>query len=242
MEERSLLIGARCPPQQSPVLEPNTEKPGFDWSRCFLDMVDFIGSIFFAESSSIKLDAASMGVRHFIVIWSLAMVFWLLSVNLIVTALVSFDKFTINDWPLFLPMWIGSSMGLCGSISVFWRLYSGATLITRERRQYMLAQGILDNQLLIEYENLPLMRVVLLWSFGGALTFAVMLTSQWLYFLWFNNQLSSLLEVFVPIGSLFSLLGGYMLFSRIFTVSDAISLTLLVLQAVSRSLHILVLV
>lgn len=234
MEERSLLINAKCPSQQSPDQETNREMSGFDWSRCFLDTMDFIGSIFFAEPpSSMNLDAASMGVRQFIVIWSFAMTFWLLSINLIMTALVSFDKFTINDWPLFLPMWIGSSLGFCGSVAVFWRLYSGATLINRERRQYMLAQGILEDKLFVEYENLPLMRVVLLWSFGGALVFAVMLASQWLYFLWFNNRLSSLLEVFLPIGVLFTLLGGYMLVSRIFTVSDTILLALLVLQVVS---------
>lgn len=238
MEERSLLINAKCPPRQSPDQETNRETSGFDWSRFLLDTMDFIGSMFFAEPSSIKLDAASMGVRQFIVIWSFALAFWLLSINLIVMALVSFDKFNINDWPLFLPMWIGSSLGLCGSVSVFWRLYSGATLITRERRQYMLAQGILEDQLFIEYESLPLMRVVLLWSFGGALVFAVMLVSQWLYFLWFNNHLSSLLEVFLPIGVLFTLLGGYLLVSRIFTVSDALLLALLVLQVVSLRMRV----
>lgn len=233
MEERSLLIAASK--EASPQPSPTVGEAGLGWSRYLLNSVDFVGSLYFVESSTLNLDAASMGVRQFIVIWSLALTCWLLSVNVIVMALVSFNHFTINDWPLFLPMWIGSAVGLCGSVSVFWRLYAGATLISRERRQYMLAQGILEDQLFIEYENLPLMRIVLLWSFGGALTFSVLLVSQWLYFLWFNNRLSSLLEVFVPIGALFTLLGGYMVFSRIFAVVDAVFLALLVVQVVSAT-------
>lgn len=226
--------------ERSQLLRSGTEsaKRGqfFEWTEVYLNS---IRQTIYTTRTNDDDDAVSTSIKVFILLLIVTLSLWEMSYLAIMIEVIRHDHFTTKDWVLFIPMWLGSIIGLVGSVTVSWRLYTKAKLIPRERRLYMMSQGIIEDCSYIDYESLPLMRTLFCWSIVGASSFLMALIGQLLYFHWFNHPTTSLLEALLPIVLVFLIFIGYMFVVNIFSVKSCILFALVALQMV-RSLIVVI--
>jgi hypothetical protein len=96
----------------------------------------------------------------------------------------------------------------------------------------MIAQGIVDREVYIDYESLPLMRMLMVWLFAGLLSLVTAIIAQLLYFLWFNDIIGSIFDVYIPVGITCVLFMIYMFIMNIFSYQACFVYCLIVLQVI----------
>jgi hypothetical protein len=100
---------------------------------------------------------------------------------------------------LFLPMWVGSALGLGFVIFMFTKICtSGLTLISSERRFFMQIQQKGSLESYVDYESLPLMRLFIFWSSAFAVFMTMALVTEILFFLWYIYGVIGMWHAFVP--------------------------------------------
>lgn len=181
-------------------------------------------------------DAVSLGVKQFIFLLILSILLWLTSYLLVISHVIKHNHCnTDKDWRLFVPMWIGSCVGVLGSIGVSVQVCRTVIFVTRERRLYMIAQGIARDTSYVDYESLPLMRRLFCWSIVSGISFILALVTQILYYDWFAGSVKSLSEALLPLVSVIIIYMVYMFAVNIFSIQTCVIYMLLTLQLVSAS-------
>lgn len=182
-------------------------------------------------------DVVSLGIKRLCVMFSIVIGFWLLSFILIMSDVIQHERLTPQAIFQFLPMWYGSAVGIISVVMVSVHVCQNATLISKERRQYMRRQGTESQSLFIDYDSLPLMRRLFCWNIGLSITFLLILTAQILFTLWFIYDIIGLWHALIP---MIILTCGYLLYlyaMNFFSLWCCGIVTLAVLQLVST--HIL---
>lgn len=144
-------------------------------------------------------DIVTLGVKRFFLVLSICFLLWLISFDLIMAQIIYFSNILDLIFLFFIPMWIGSVLGICYSIQISYDVCRNSTLISKERRQFMKEEG-LDNDLnFIDYESLPIMRQLFCWNTTLFLSFLLAFISQILFYFWFiGSSIKSLWYVLLP--------------------------------------------
>jgi hypothetical protein len=129
---------------------------------------------------------------------------------------------------MFIPMWVGTAVGMFGCIAVSRHVVLHATLISTERRQYLLRRGV-DGSLFVDYDSLPLMRRLLCWIAGLFVTLLLVLISQSLFAVWFLHNTVDLWHALIPA---LILTGGYLVYLLIMNVVSLTCFSLVALTVV----------
>lgn len=178
-------------------------------------------------------DVVSLGVKRLCVLFSIVIGFWLLSFLLIMSDVIQHEEITAQAIFHFLPMWYGSAVGIISVVMVSVHVCGNATLISKERRQFLRRQGTEAQSLFIDYDSLPLMRRLFCWNIGLTITFLLVLTAQILFTLWFIYGIIGLWHALIPMILLTVGYLGYLYLMNFFSVLCCSCATLAVFQLVS---------
>lgn len=180
--------------------------------------------------TNIEDDAVSLGVRKFGLTISISLLLWLLSYILVMIQILDKGKFSRSDFALFIPMWLGSALGLGLVVYISIYVCKSATLVSRERRLFMRAQGVESARDFVDYDSLPLMRRLFCWNVVMMLSFFLAFITQILYYLWFVERLIGIWHVLVPLSFL---IFGYLIYlyvMAIFSIKACLIFTFGVVQ------------
>lgn len=178
-------------------------------------------------------DAVSLGVKRLCSTFITCILLWLVSFVIIMMQVIDKGHFASSTSFLFIPMWIGSVYGLLRiSLILVCVCKNGATLISKERRLFILAQGLeLENY--IDFESLPLMRRLFFWSSVLATFLLLALTTQILLFLWIIAGLIGMWHALIPIIVIFALLQIYLILVKTGSAAACFCFALSLTSAVS---------
>jgi len=144
-------------------------------------------------------DVVSLGIKQLCVSFSCMMSLWLVSFVFIMLDVMQNKAVAKEDLTLFIPMWVGSVIGILSIVVISVRVCRNATLISKERRLYMRQQGTETASLFIDYDSLPLMRRLFCWNISLCITFLLLLIAQVLFSLWFIYDLIELWHALIPV-------------------------------------------
>lgn len=180
-------------------------------------------------------DAVSIGIKQLARFITISSLLWELSFVIIMFEVIYYKSFSFRDWPMFLPMWLGSIFGILVCFSISWQLCQNAKLVTRERRLYINAQGINDSGFYVDYESLPLLRRLFCWNIIVGIGFLFVLFGQIFFYRWFNHPSYSFVEAIGPIIILVIIFAFYMISVNVFTRNSCILFLLTMISLVSRN-------
>lgn len=201
----------------------------YDWANYTRDIFNP-----FKIVTSVNDDAVSVGVKSLCMYSSVSLILWLLSLVLVVVQRVENDHFSRIDALLFLPMWVGSVLGVTSSILIAVRVCSNATLVSRERRMFMRVQGTETENQFIDYESLPLMRQLFCWTLVLGLFFTFSLIAQILFYFWYIDASIGLWDALIPVCVLVAVYLIYLYSVEVFSILSCVVFSLITLELVSR--------
>ncbi len=180
-------------------------------------------------------DLVTVSVKKFNLFILGSLVCWLISFAMIMTQIITSYTAFSGNWLCFIPMWIGSFVGLFGVFRVFLTVCRPSSLITRERKLYL--QKYYPQQFqernYIEQQSLPLMRRLFCWSIVLAITYFLLLIAQICYYFWFIKVLS-IWDSVISLTLILSTFMIYMYTVHIFNWIICILFSLFVLQLVRK--------
>lgn len=162
-------------------------------------MYDFIDDTDAVTKSMISLSKS----------FRLTILLYLLSYILIMINLITRKNYVNEILILFIPMFLGSIIGIYSIIQIIKTLCNpNMILISRERRIYMNSQLQYDEY--IEYDSLPLMRLILFWCIiiGTFLSFAFI--TQVLFYFWLITGHLGMLHACIPLIIIFVIILSYL--------------------------------
>lgn len=163
---------------------------------------------------------------------SLSVLLWLVSFVLVMIQIIEHDLYFPINALLFLPMWIGTLIAITTTCYVSTNVCRNATLMTRERRNYMRLFRIESDLEYIDYESLPLCRKLFCLSITIGVSTAVIFIAQILFYLWFAGVIQDVWNALSPIMTLLVLYQIYMYLMKFFTLQSCLLFTLLLIQLV----------
>jgi hypothetical protein len=191
---------------------------------------------------SLQDDVISISTKKFIFIIIFIMIFWIWSYILVILELISeynntMHRFTHHDYLLFLPMWIGSILGIIFIMLISYGMCYQVSLISRDRRISLNTAANHSTQY-IEYESLPLMRRLLAWIASTFITLILCFISQILFYLWYIHDIWTVYYAVMPIMFLSVVYMIYMYIMEIFDLWACITYTCLVVGLVSNCIFV----
>eukprot|EP01038_Epipyxis_sp_PR26KG_P015845 gene15845-21467_t len=187
-----------------------------------------IGEIFLKHD--IEDDAVSLSVKYFVLWFSFCLILWLISFVAVMIQIMDKGNLTKENAALFIPMWVGSVLGILSSVRISLKVCNNATLVSRERRLFMRAHGTEDGQQFIDYDSLPLMRRLFFWTIVLSISFLFALFAQILYYLWFIHKVIGIWHAIVPISFLIIVYLFYMYIVEVFSLISCFNVSLLALE------------
>ncbi|KAJ1439652.1 hypothetical protein B484DRAFT_443882, partial [Ochromonadaceae sp. CCMP2298] len=175
-------------------------------------------------------DSVSLGVKKVGLALTVVVSLWLLSFLLVMVQIIEHETIGPRDFALFAPMWVGSLLGLVTVVMVSVNVCKSSTLVSRERRLFMRAQGTERQSEFIDYESLPLMRRLLCWNLALALSFLLILITQVLFSLWFISAAIGVWHALVPVLLLASLCLLYLCLMDVLSAMSCGVVVLVLLQ------------
>lgn len=178
-------------------------------------------------------DVVTLGVKGLCFALTLCVLLWLLSFVLIMIQIIKNDLYFSVNALLFIPMWIGTAIAILTTIYVSRNVCKNATLVTRERREYMRASGVECDHEFIDYESLPLCRKLFFLSITIAVSTLVAFFAQIVFYLWFAGVIKDVWNASTPIITLLVVYQVYMYSMTFFSLQTCFLFTLLIIQLVS---------
>lgn len=180
-------------------------------------------------------DSVSIAYKEFNFLLAVSLMLWLLTYFFVMLdVLTSFIPRGFVGFLVFVPMWCGSLLGITSAILIARKICTSPTLVSRERRLFMRAQGVESLQF-IDYDSLPLMRSLFCRTTVTGVTFALLLVSQILYYHWFTYGTIGLWHALVPAIIILVLFLLYLYTVEVFSLFSCAVLTLGVVELVSQS-------
>lgn len=118
------------------------------------------------------------------------------------------------------------------------KLLVQSTLVPRERRLFMRAQGTDAAHQYIDFDSLPLMRRLLWWNLVLGVSFLFAIVAQTLFYLWFVHAIMGLWEALIPVSILGALYLAYLYIIEAFSMTASIVMSLIALQLVKTVLFL----
>ena len=193
-------------------------------------------SVYSEESTDhiLEDDSVSLGLKRISNGFTIAATLWLISYILIMVQMIDDGQFVSYTWLLFAPMWAGSFIGAFGVVVILIRICrNGVMLVSRERRLFMRVQGLRAGEEYVDYESLPLMRILFLWSSVLAFGMLLILTTQILFYLWYILGIIGMWHAFIPVISFAAIALVFMYLVHCVSIFDCINLSLLFSSVVS---------
>ncbi|RYH29648.1 hypothetical protein EON65_07830 [archaeon] len=181
-------------------------------------------------------DHISSCTKRLIVLSVAVMLLWMSSFILVMVQIIEehetpSHRLSPLDWPLFLPMWVGSGLGICGACHITFFICHNATLTSRERRAAMpssLSSSSTRNY--IDFDSLPLLRRLLGYLLSFGISLVLCLTTQILYYLWFIHSYFSVWHAVIPTFILLLFYTAYMYSMSVFDTWSCCTFSLFVLD------------
>jgi hypothetical protein len=179
-------------------------------------------------------DAVSLGVKRLCTTFITCTVLWLISYVVIMLQVIEKGHFVPFTSFLFIPMWIGSLYGLVSiALIIMGVCKHGGTLISKERRLFMLALGLQIEQY-IDFESLPLMRRLFFWSTVLATFLLLTLTTQIFLYLWIVAGLIGMWHAVIPLLITFTVIFIYLILVKTMSLTACSCFALSFLGMVSN--------
>lgn len=165
---------------------------------------------------------------HYMIL--LVCVLWIVSFELVMIQIITHETFSFRNWPLFIPMWLGSFIGMITPYYTSSKLCSNPRIIGS--RNYLHIYGIENHDgAIVLNESLPLMRQLLCWNLVFILTFLTILVAQLLYYLWFAEVIK-IWDALIPILIVSSLYLIYMFLVKLFSLTTCFLFVGLIVEMV----------
>lgn len=180
-------------------------------------------------------DAITISLRNLLGVLITVLVMWLLSYVLIMVQVIHCEHFFIRNWPIFVPMWLGSLVGLVGCGRISGKICKGPLhLVTEDRRALLRYRGMENDQkqYLVDLSSLPLMRTLLFFIGTAIISLLLILIGQILFYLWFVGVIE-LWHAIVPLNVLFIGYAVFMYLVKLFSLRSCFLLILAFIQFVS---------
>jgi hypothetical protein len=198
------------------------------------DSVDTLSN----SSDSVLDDAVSIGVKRLCATFIFCVILWLISYIMVLLQVIDKGHFVSYTAFLFIPMWIGSIGGLVLIVFILRNVCkNGATLVSRERRLFMLAQG-LELEQFIDFESLPLMRRLFFWSSVLATFLILTLTTQIFLYMWVVAGVIGIWHAAIPVLIEFAIIQIYFILVKTLSLASCTCFALSYLAVVS-SYHVI---
>lgn len=183
-------------------------------------------------------DAVSLGVKRLCTTFITCTVLWLISYVVIMLQVIDKGHFVPFTSFLFIPMWIGSLYGLVSIALIIMSVCKhGGTLISKERRLFMLALGLQIEQY-IDFESLPLMRRLFFWSTVLATFLLLTLTTQIFLYLWIVAGLIGMWHAVIPLLIMFTAIFIYLILVNTMSLTACSCFALSFLGMVSNLIYV----
>lgn len=180
-------------------------------------------------------DAVSIGVKRLCTTFIFCVVLWLISYIMVLLQVIDQGHFVRFTAFLFIPMWIGSIGGLALIVFILRSVCkNGATLVSRERRLFMLAQG-LELEQFIDFESLPLMRRLFFWSSVLATFLILTLTTQIFLYMWVVAGVIGIWHAAIPVLIEFAIIQIYFILVKTLSLASCTCFALSYLAVVSKT-------
>lgn len=164
--------------------------------------------------STVLDDAVSIGVKRLGTTLIVSVSLWLLSYVVVMMQVIEKGHFVPFTSFLFIPMWTGSVYGFASvTVILIGVCKNGGTLISKERKLFMQAQGV-ELEQYIDFESLPLMRRLFFWSSVLATFLMLSFTTQIFLYLWLVAGVIGMWHAFYPVLLVFILLLTYLMLVR----------------------------
>lgn len=180
-------------------------------------------------------DLVTISVKKFNLLIILSFICWLISFAMIMCQIISNETLFSENWFCFLPMWLGSFLGLYGVVQVFFTVCRPSSLISRERKLYLMEHfpQQYEERNYIEHQSLPLMRRLFCWSIVLAIAYSLILIAQVCYYFWFIHMIS-LWDSMISLIFILTIFMVYMYLVHIFNWIVCVLFSLFVVQLVSK--------
>lgn len=179
-------------------------------------------------------DVVSLGVKQLSFTFCITICFWLVTYVAIMVHIGMKEPVYSEDFLMFGPMWLGTLIGLVGTVFVSHSVCMNATLVSADHRQYMREQGLEQDAKFVDYDSLPLMRRLLCWNVGLFVSFLLVLVSQILFSLWFIYGLIGLWHALIP---MLILTTGYLIYLYVMNVVSVVCCVIVTLAVVEMVSH-----
>jgi hypothetical protein len=197
------------------------------------DSVDTLSN----SSDGVLDDAVSIGVKRLCATFIFCVILWLISYIMVLLQVIDKGHFVSYTAFLFIPMWIGSIGGLVLIVFILRNVCkNGATLVSRERRLFMLAQG-LELEQFIDFESLPLMRRLFFWSSVLATFLILTLTTQIFLYMWVVAGVIGIWHAAIPVLIEFAIIQIYFILVKTLSLASCTCFALSYLAVVSSYLQ-----
>ena len=173
-------------------------------------------------------DAVSINTKNLSISLTITIGLWLMSYVLIQLHIIDNDHMLPFIAWLFIPQIIGSIIGILSILFILHNICQSLTLQTEERRQYLENNNNNDVNNMIDYQSLPLLRQILLWSLILFVFFVCILLTQVLMYLFIVRSIG-LWEAMSPVLIITFLLLSYLFVIDTLSISSISTLSLLVL-------------
>lgn len=197
------------------------------------DSVDTLSN----SSDGVLDDAVSIGVKRLSATFIFCVILWLISYIMVLLQVIDKGHFVSYTAFLFIPMWIGSIGGLVLIVFILRNVCkNGATLVSRERRLFMRAQG-LELEQFIDFESLPLMRRLFFWSSVLATFLILTLTTQIFLYMWVVAGVIGIWHAAIPVLIEFAIIQIYFILVKTLSLASCTCFALSYLAVVSKCLQ-----
>ena len=183
-------------------------------------------------------DVISVGIKKLSLYLTISIVLWIITFLFITYKIIQGYVIDEKDFLLFIPMYLGSILGIFNVVILSITVCNNPTLISRERRMFLRMHGPDSEEAqYIDYDSLPLMRRLFCWNLILLIVFIMILISQILYSMWFVYSIIGLWHALLPIIILVFLCLLYIAVVNVTTVLTTILLSLFLIQLVSYSIY-----
>lgn len=146
-------------------------------------------------------DVISLSTKRLVYLTILVISLWTVSYILVMLQIIEEHgepgrRLSPADWPLFLPMWAGSLIGLVVASYISHKACHNVTLASRERRLMACLPSAPPRH--IDFDSLPLMRRLIAWVIALVSALLTALLAQVLYYVWFVQALLGVWHAALP--------------------------------------------
>jgi hypothetical protein len=143
-------------------------------------------------------DVVTLGLKRLCFAFGVTIGLWLLSFVIIMLEISVEGRTWPEDLAMFVPMWLGTAIGILSTILVSRHICMNANLVTKEQRLELREEGRERDSLFVDYDSLALLRRVLCWNVGLFMSFLLLFLSQILFSLWYIFGAVGLWRALVP--------------------------------------------